>query len=67
MKKFLVAVMMVAILATAGLAMGQGWGKGPGMGVGYGPYSGGARSAGYGPWGALNLTPEQAEKMKALR
>jgi Spy/CpxP family protein refolding chaperone len=67
MKKIIVAVMMVAILATAGLAMGQGWGKGPGMGMGYGPYAGGARPGGSGPWGALNLTPEQFEKMKALR
>jgi Spy/CpxP family protein refolding chaperone len=67
MKKIIVAVMMLAIFATAGLAMGQGWGKGPGMGMGYGPHSGGARWAGSGPWGALNLTPEQAEKMKALR
>jgi len=65
MKKIIVAVMMAAIMATAGLAMGQGQAKGPGMG--YGPYSGGARSGGPGPWGALNLTPEQVEKMSALR
>lgn len=37
MTKIIVAVMMVAILDTAGLAMGQGWGKGSGMGMGYGP------------------------------
>ena len=49
MKKIIVAVMMLAIFATAGLAMGQGWGKGPGMGMGYGPHSGGARWAGSGP------------------
>ncbi len=59
--------MMVAILGTAGLAMAQGWGKGPGMGMEYGPHSGGARSAGPGLWGALNPTPEQVEKMQALR
>jgi zinc resistance-associated protein len=53
MKKIIVAVLMVAVLATAGLAMAQGSEKGPGMERGYGPY--------------LNLTPDQAEKIKALR
>jgi Spy/CpxP family protein refolding chaperone len=69
MKKIIFAVMMVAILATTALAlaMAQDWGKGPGMGMGYGPYSGGPGLAGPGRWGALNLTPEQVEKMKALR
>ena len=67
MKKMITLVMMIALLASAGLAMGQGWGKGPGMGMGYGPYSGGARSWGPGLWGALKLTPEQVEKMRALR
>ena len=65
MKKIIFAVMMAAILATAGLATAQDWGKGHGMG--YGPHSGGARSAGSGLWKALNLTPAQIEKMKALR
>jgi Spy/CpxP family protein refolding chaperone len=67
MKKIIFAIIMAAILATAGVAMGQGWGKGPGMGMGYGPYSGGARAWGPGLWRALNLTPEQVEKIKALR
>jgi Spy/CpxP family protein refolding chaperone len=67
MKKIIVAVMMAAILATTGLATAQDWGKGHGMEKGYGPHSGGARSAGSGLWGALNLTPEQMQKMKALR
>ena len=67
MKKIIFAVMMAAILATAGLATAQDWGKGHGMGMGYGSHSGGARSAGSGLWKALNLTPEQIEKMKALR
>ena len=67
MKRIIVAVMMVAVMATAGLAMGQGQAKSPGMGMGYGPYSGGAWSGGPGPWGALNLTPEQVEKMRDLR
>jgi Spy/CpxP family protein refolding chaperone len=64
MKKIMVAVMMVALLAAGGLVMAQGYEKGPGMG--YGPHSGG-RSGGHGLWRALNLTPEQVEKMKALR
>jgi zinc resistance-associated protein len=67
MKKIIVAVAMVAVLATAGLAMAQGSDKGPGMGRGYGRHSDGNRSAGPGPWAHLNLTPEQVEKMKALR
>lgn len=67
MKKMIFVVMMVAILATAGLATAQEWGKGHGMGMGYGPHSGGARSAGSSLWGALNLTPEQMQKMQALR
>jgi Spy/CpxP family protein refolding chaperone len=67
MKKIMVAVMMVAILATAGLAMAQGCEKGHGMGMGYGPCSGGARSGGHALWSALNLTPEQVQKVRALR
>jgi Spy/CpxP family protein refolding chaperone len=63
----MVAVMMVAILATAGLAMAQGSEKGPGMGMGYGPHSGGERLGGHGLWSALNLTPEQVQKVQALR
>jgi Spy/CpxP family protein refolding chaperone len=62
MKKVMVAVMMVAILAAAGLVMAQGYEKGPGMGMGYGPHSGG-----HGLWSALNLTPEQVQKVQALR
>jgi len=62
-KKISVAVTMVALLATAGLAMGQGHG----MGMGYGPHTSGPLSAGYGLWEALNLTPEQMQKMQALR
>jgi len=57
MKKIIFAVMMAAILATAGLATALDRGQGPGMGMGYGPCSGGAHSAGSGLWGALNLTP----------
>ena len=60
MKKIIGAVIMVGILATAGLALAECWGKGPGMG--YGPHSGGS-----GPWGALNLSPEQSQKIQAMR
>ena len=71
MKKMIVGLMVVALLATAGLAMAQGWGRGmgygPGPGAGYGPGSG----MGYGPMGssgpALNLTAEQNQKIQAMR
>ncbi len=62
MKKIIVAVLAVALLAVAGVAMAQGWGRGPGMGYGPGMGSG----PGYGGPG-LNLTPEQNQKMQALR
>jgi len=67
MKKIFLAVIMAAILATVGLATAQDRGKGHGMGMGYGSHSGGAHSAGSGLWGVLNLTPEQMQKMQALR
>jgi len=71
MKKMIVGLMGVALLATAGLAMAQGWGRGMGYGpgpcAGYGPGSG----MGYGPMGssgpALNLTAEQNQKIQAMR
>ena len=65
MKKTIVAVLAVALLAVAGVAMAQGWGRGPGMGPGPGMGSGPGPG---GAWGAgLNLTPEQNQKMQALR
>ena len=67
MKKTIFVVIMAAILATTGLATAQGWDKGHEMGMGYGPHSGGLGSAGPGLWRGLNLTPEQTEKMQALR
>ncbi len=58
MKKTIVAVFVIALMATSGLAMAQGWGRGEGMGPGHGP----------GGWAAaLNLTPEQNQKMQELR
>jgi Spy/CpxP family protein refolding chaperone len=67
MKKIIVAVMMVALLAAAGLAMAQGCDKCSGMGMDYGPHSGGGHSGGHGLWKDLNLTPEQVQKVQALR
>jgi len=71
MRKMIVGLMVVALLATAGMAMAQGWGRGMGYGpgpcAGYGPGSG----MGYGPMGssgpALNLTAEQNQKIQAMR
>ncbi len=63
MKKTIVAVFVIALMATSGLAMAQGWGRGEGMGPGHG-------GPGHGPGGwaaALNLTPEQNQKMQELR
>jgi len=71
MKKLMIAVIAVALLAASGVVMAQGWGggpgggRGPGMGMGYGP-----NDPGYGPgaWGSkLNLSAEQTQKMQALR
>jgi len=78
MKKLMIAVLAVALLATSGVVMAQGWGggpgmgRGPGMGMGYGPNDPGygPRGPGYGPgaWGpGLNLSPEQTQKMQALQ
>jgi Spy/CpxP family protein refolding chaperone len=76
MKKMIVALMVVALVATAGMAMAQGWGRGMGYGPGYGPGPnapcyGPGYGPGYGPkgsWGpALNLTAEQNQKIQAMR
>jgi Spy/CpxP family protein refolding chaperone len=65
MKKIIVAISVITLIATSGLALAQGWGRGAGMGPGPGP-----GATGYGPGGwaaALNLTPEQIQKMQSLR
>jgi Spy/CpxP family protein refolding chaperone len=67
MKKIFVAVVMVAALAAAGLVMAQGSGEGHWMERGHGFHSRGDRSAGPGRWDALNLSPDQVGKIKALR
>lgn len=77
MKKMILIVFTIVLLATTSLAFAQGWGRGAGMG--YGPGMGlgpglGAYHAPYAPgyfssvWAAnLNLTTEQLQKMQALR
>jgi Spy/CpxP family protein refolding chaperone len=66
MKKMFVAILVVTLLTTSGLALAQGWGRGPGAGPGYGPGPHGPGSKDV--WGAgLNLTPEQNQKMQAMR
>jgi len=78
MKKLMIAVLAVALLATSGVVMAQGWGGGPGggrghgMGMGYGPDDPGygPRGPGDGPgaWAQkLNLSAEQTQKMQTLR
>lgn len=62
MKKMIVAVLGIALLATSGLAVAQGWGRGAGMGLGPGG------GMGLGPCAAnLNLTAEQIKQMQDLR
>jgi Spy/CpxP family protein refolding chaperone len=62
MKKMMVAILGIALLATSGLALAQGWGRGPGMGSGPG------RGMGLGPCAAnLNLTAEQIKEMQDMR
>ena len=62
MKKMIIAVLGIALLATSGLAIAQGWGRGGGMG--FGPGGG----MGLGPCAAdLNLTAEQIKQMQELR
>ena len=62
MKKMIVAVLGIALLATSGLALAQGWGRGGGMGLGPGG------GMGLGPCAAnLNLTAEQIKQMQELR
>ncbi len=53
MKKVIVAISIIAILVTAGLAFGQGWGRGSGGGYGgYGPCA-----SGYAPVNASAWCP----------
>lgn len=67
MKKIIVAVVMAVALAASGLVMAKESGQGPWMERGHGFHSRGDRSAGPGRWDALNLSPDQVGKIKALR
>jgi len=62
MKKMIVVVLGIALLAASGLALAQGWGRGAGMGLGRGG------GMGLGPCAAnLNLTAEQIKELQDLR
>jgi zinc resistance-associated protein len=70
MRKMIVAVLGIVLLATSGLAMAQGWGRGSGMGpgMGYGPCMQGYGQPGPGAMApGLNLTAEQNQKISALQ
>jgi hypothetical protein len=60
-KKLIVAISVIAILAGSGLALAQGWGRGGGMGTGPG-------GSGYGPanpsaWcPRFNVAPGQVQR-----
>ena len=63
-KGIVLAIMVVVLLPGLGLAMTPASERG--MGLNYPPYPGG-RSAGPALWAALNLSPEQGQKMRDLR
>lgn len=65
MKKTILIVLAITVLATASLVFAQGWGRGAGMGIGAAPYALGICPGVTGA--SLNLTPEQIQKMQALR
>ncbi len=67
MKKMILALLMLLAFPGIGSAMAQGRDSNPGLGMQYPPYPGNTGSAGPALWAALNLTPEQGEKMKDLR
>lgn len=67
MKKIIVALAVMVMLPSFGMAMDQGWDRGPGMGMHHGAYQHCDRLAGPGLWAALNLSSEQSQKLKDLR
>ncbi len=64
MKKMIVAVSVIAILVTSGLALAQGWGRGSGRAYsGYGPCASGYGPANPSDWcPRFNTAPDQAQK-----
>ena len=78
MKKMIVAISVIAILVTSGLALAQGWGRGSGMGFrGYGPAASGYGPANPSEWcprfnaasdqDQNGFTPEQQTRLNASR
>ena len=78
MKKMIVAIAVIAILVTSGLALAQGWGRGFGRGYsGYGPGVSGYGPANPSDWcprfnigpgqAQRGLTPEQQARLNASR
>ena len=62
--KIIVLLAMVVLLPGFGMAMTPAWDRG--MGPNYPPYPG-DRAAGPSLWAALNLSPEQGQKMRDVR
>ena len=78
MKKMIVAISVIAILVTSGLALAQGWGRGSGRGYcGYGSCASGYGHANPSDWcprfnigpgqAQRGLTPEQQARLNASR
>ena len=78
MKKMIVAISVIAILVTSGLALAQGWGKSSGRGYsGYGPCTSSYGLANPSQWclrfniaayqAQRGLTPEQQARLNASR
>ena len=61
------AVVAVLLPGFGTAAMARGWDGGPGVGMHYGAHRGGGHMAGLHLWKALNLNPEQSQKLKELR
>jgi hypothetical protein len=64
MKKMIIAISVIAILVTSGLALAQGWGRGFGRGFcGYGPGASGYGPANPSDWcPRFNTAPGQTQR-----
>src|SRR3989304_5229084 len=67
MKKTILALALVVFLPGVALAIAQGGDGSPRMGMHHGPCAGNAYKADHRLLKALNLSPEQSQKMKELR
>jgi Spy/CpxP family protein refolding chaperone len=65
-KKIIVALAVAVMLPGVGAAMAQGWDRQPGMGM-HRSHQGGDGQEGPRIWKALDLSPDQSQKMKELR